>query len=381
MFPIRIPPLRERREDIPPLVLYFVQRFAKRLRRPIESVSRESMDMLCRWPWPGNVRELQNVIERAVILSQGSTLTVPRAEFEGAPADDVDGGDARGRGARAHRPDAGPDGLGHRRAARRRGPPRPQADLAGVDDAAPGHRAAQAAGGPESLTPPPPTGGLDREDRTMSGERREARVSSHWRPPAGLGPRAGSATSPELELAGGRADRPRARERARFSVRSPTLKEQLTREKVYLEEEIRRAQHFGEIVAESSALRHVFVRSVRSPRPTRRPAAPANGHRQGAVGRALHAASDRHGRALVTVNCTTSPADLLESEWFGHERGAFTGAVSQKLGRFELAHHGTLFLDEIGDVPLELQSKLLRVLQEHEIERSAARAPFASTSG
>src|SRR4029078_4646675 len=67
--------------------------------------------------------------------------------------------------------------------------------------------------------------------------------------------------------------------------------------------------------------------------------------------------------------CTTSPAGLLESEWFGHEKGAFTGALSQKIGRFELAHQGTLFLDEIGDVPPELQSKLLRVLQEHEIER------------
>jgi len=82
VFPIRIPPLRERPEDIPPLVRYFVQRFAKRLRRPIESLSRESMEMLCRWPWPGNVRELQNVIERAVILSHGTTLTVSRAEFE-----------------------------------------------------------------------------------------------------------------------------------------------------------------------------------------------------------------------------------------------------------------------------------------------------------
>ena len=82
MFPIRLAPLRERREDIPLLVRYFAQRFAKRLRRPIESISRESMEMLCRWSWPGNVRELQNVIERAVILSQGPTLTVPRSEFE-----------------------------------------------------------------------------------------------------------------------------------------------------------------------------------------------------------------------------------------------------------------------------------------------------------
>jgi two-component system response regulator HydG len=82
VFPIRIPPLRERREDIPLLVRYFAQRFAKGLRRPIESVSRESMEMLCRWSWPGNVRELQNVIERAVILSTGTVLTVPRSEFE-----------------------------------------------------------------------------------------------------------------------------------------------------------------------------------------------------------------------------------------------------------------------------------------------------------
>jgi formate hydrogenlyase transcriptional activator len=82
VFPIRIPPLRERPEDIPLLVRYFAQRFATRLRRPIESVSRETMDMLCRWSWPGNVRELQNVIERAVILSTGSTLSVARSEFE-----------------------------------------------------------------------------------------------------------------------------------------------------------------------------------------------------------------------------------------------------------------------------------------------------------
>ena len=85
VFPIRLPPLRERPEDIPPLVFYFAQRFAKRLRRPIESVSRESLDVLCRWHWPGNVRELQNVIERAVILATGPVLTVSRTEFEAAP--------------------------------------------------------------------------------------------------------------------------------------------------------------------------------------------------------------------------------------------------------------------------------------------------------
>jgi formate hydrogenlyase transcriptional activator len=84
VFPVRIPPLRERKEDIPPLVFYFAQRFAKRLRKPIESVSRESLDALCRWSWPGNIRELQNVIERAVILSKGPVLTVPPGEFETA---------------------------------------------------------------------------------------------------------------------------------------------------------------------------------------------------------------------------------------------------------------------------------------------------------
>ena len=87
------------------------------------------------------------------------------------------------------------------------------------------------------------------------------------------------------------------------------------------------------------------------------------------IARAIHSAGERRGRSLVTVNCATSPAGLLESELFGHERGAFTGALAQKIGRFELAHQGTLFLDEIGDVPLELQAKLLRVLQEREIER------------
>ena len=87
VFPIRIPPLRERRDDIPPLVRYFVQRYAKATRRTIESVTRESMDAMCRWHWPGNVRELQNVIERAVILSQGPVLHLRASEFDTPPPD------------------------------------------------------------------------------------------------------------------------------------------------------------------------------------------------------------------------------------------------------------------------------------------------------
>jgi formate hydrogenlyase transcriptional activator len=149
-----------------------------------------------------------------------------------------------------------------------------------------------------------------------------------------------------------------------------TLKEQLARENVYLQEEIRVTHQFEEIVGESKALKRVLdeICTV-APTDSTVLLLGETGTGKELLARAVHAASDRRSRALVTVNCTTSPAGLLESEWFGHERGAFTGALSQKVGRFELAHQGTLFLDEIGDVPLDLQSKLLRVLQEHEIER------------
>jgi formate hydrogenlyase transcriptional activator len=87
------------------------------------------------------------------------------------------------------------------------------------------------------------------------------------------------------------------------------------------------------------------------------------------IARAIHQLSPRHGRSYIKVNCAAIPAGLIESELFGHERGAFTGAVQRRTGRFEMAHEGTLFLDEIGDIPLELQPKLLRVLQEQEFER------------
>jgi formate hydrogenlyase transcriptional activator len=148
------------------------------------------------------------------------------------------------------------------------------------------------------------------------------------------------------------------------------LKDQLAEQNVYLEDEIRGSLHLGEIIGESKALHRVLaqVRSV-APTDTAVLLLGETGTGKELIARAVHSMSERRQRTLVTVNCATSPAGLLESEWFGHEKGAFTGALTQKTGRFELAHHGTLFLDEIGDVALELQSKLLRALQEHEIER------------
>ncbi len=148
------------------------------------------------------------------------------------------------------------------------------------------------------------------------------------------------------------------------------LKDQLAKEKAYLEEEVRTEHHFGEIIGESAALRRV-LKQVETVAPTDSTVLirGETGTGKELVARALHELSPRRERTFVKLNCAAIPTGLLESELFGHERGAFTGAVSQKIGRFELAHRGTLFLDEVGDIPLELQPKLLRVLQEQEFER------------
>ena len=98
------------------------------------------------------------------------------------------------------------------------------------------------------------------------------------------------------------------------------------------------------------------------------------------IARALHNLSPRSTRTFVKINCAAIPTGLLESELFGHEKGAFTGAIAQKIGRFELAHQGTLFLDEVGDIPIELQPKLLRVLQEQEFERLGSTRTLHVTS-
>jgi formate hydrogenlyase transcriptional activator len=148
------------------------------------------------------------------------------------------------------------------------------------------------------------------------------------------------------------------------------LKEKLTQEKVYLEEEIRTEHNFDEIVGESGALRRV-LQEVETVAPTDSTVLirGETGTGKELIARALHDLSPRRERTFVKLNCAAIPTGLLESELFGHEKGAFTGAITQKVGRFELAHQGTLFLDEVGDIPPELQPKLLRVLQEQEFER------------
>ena len=148
------------------------------------------------------------------------------------------------------------------------------------------------------------------------------------------------------------------------------LKNKLAQEKLYLEDEIRTEHNFEEIIGESTALKGL-LNQVRTVAPTDSTVliSGETGTGKELIARAIHNLSSRRDRTFVKINCAAIPAGLLESELFGHERGAFTGAIAQRLGRFELADHGTLFLDEIGDIPLELQPKLLRVLQEHEFER------------
>jgi formate hydrogenlyase transcriptional activator len=148
------------------------------------------------------------------------------------------------------------------------------------------------------------------------------------------------------------------------------LKEQLAKEKAYLEEEVRTEHHFGEIVGESRTLRRILKQvEVVAPTGSTVLIRGETGTGKELIARALHDLSPRRERTFVKLNCAAIPTGLLESELFGHEKGAFTGAVTQKVGRFELAHQGTLFLDEVGDIPPELQPKLLRVLQEQEFER------------
>jgi formate hydrogenlyase transcriptional activator len=148
------------------------------------------------------------------------------------------------------------------------------------------------------------------------------------------------------------------------------LNERLSEEKVYLEDEIRTDNRFEEIVGQSRAL-NAILRQVETVAPTDSTVLiyGETGTGKELMARAIHQLSSRRQGTFVKLNCAAIPTGLLESEMFGHEKGAFTGAIAQRIGRFELAHRGTMFLDEVGEIPLELQTKLLRVLQEREFER------------
>jgi formate hydrogenlyase transcriptional activator len=159
-------------------------------------------------------------------------------------------------------------------------------------------------------------------------------------------------------------------ENALFYGEVRTLKDNVDEENVYAEDEIASLPNFEGIVGKSAALQRV-LRQVEIVAPTDSGVLVQGetGTGKELIARAIHNLSPRRDRPFVKLNCAAIPSGLLESELFGHEKGAFTGAIMRKAGRFEVADKGTLFLDEVGDIPLELQPKLLRVLQEHEFER------------
>jgi len=148
------------------------------------------------------------------------------------------------------------------------------------------------------------------------------------------------------------------------------LKDQLETENIYLRQELKSSHSFDEIVGESDILKHILYRVEQvAPMDTTVLLEGETGTGKELFARAIHQKSERSEKPLITVNCASLPANLIESELFGHEKGAFTGAVQKQIGRFELADGGTLFLDEVGEIPTELQAKLLRVLQDGEFER------------
>ena len=183
--------------------------------------------------------------------------------------------------------------------------------------------------------------------------------------------RTGELVSANIQLSREIEERKRTEESLKtMNVEIKGLKDRLQAENIYLHQEVARHFNFGEIIGQSNALSHVFLRIEQ--------VAPMNatvlllgetGTGKGVIARAIHNCGVRRERPMITVNCTTLPANLVESELFGRERGAFTGSDARQIGRFELADGGTIFLDEIGEMPLELQSKLLRVIQDGEFER------------
>ena len=148
------------------------------------------------------------------------------------------------------------------------------------------------------------------------------------------------------------------------------MKEQLEAENIYLQEELKVDNDFAGLIGQSPAIQQVLNQvDLVAPTDASVLITGESGTGKELIARAIHERSDRQARPLIRVNCAAIPKELFESEFFGHVKGAFTGAIKDRIGRFELADGGTIFLDEVGEIPLELQSKLLRVLQEGQIER------------
>ena len=165
-------------------------------------------------------------------------------------------------------------------------------------------------------------------------------------------------------------------ERKQAEVELSALKDQLYKENLVLRDEVDRTSMFEEIVGTSAALQPALARVAKVARTDSTVLITGEtGTGKEPVARAIHRRSARASRAFVSVNCAAIPRELLASELFGHEKGAFTGALQRRLGRFELAHGGTIFLDEVGELPMETQIALLRVLQEREFERVGGTAP------
>ena len=158
-------------------------------------------------------------------------------------------------------------------------------------------------------------------------------------------------------------------------------KARLQQQNHYLQEEIKSVHNFDEIIGRSTALTTVLDKVGRvAPTDATVLICGETGTGKELFARAIHSNSRRRDKPLIKVNCAALPAGLVESELFGHEKGAFTGAIARRIGRFELADHGTIFLDEIGELPLETQAKLLRVLQEREFDRVGGGARSRSMS-
>jgi PAS domain S-box-containing protein len=212
---------------------------------------------------------------------------------------------------------------------------------------------------------------LAMEDITERKQLEEALQKAHDKLELTVDERTGELTRANVQLLQEVDERKRAEESLRMAFAEINqLKDRLQAENIYLQQEVAREYNFGEIIGQSNAMSYVFFRVEQvAPQDATVLLLGETGTGKGMVARAIHSSSARKDRPMITVNCTSLPANLIESELFGREKGAFTGAIARQMGRFELADGGTIFLDEIGEMPLELQCKLLRVIQDGEFER------------